>query len=291
MEQVTLGSTGIRLSRLGIGTGTAHPAGGCAQARMGEEELAGVLLHAFDQGVTFWDTAMQYGTYRHIGAALRQVPRGEVTLVTKFITTGHAETMREFHRSLRETGTEYFDVCLLHALRTREEFALTRGALDALLELKAQGKVRAVGFSCHGVGALGHGLDVPEMEAVWTRVNHAGLHMDPSRMGWYDRALAMPWLKKTANRLVPNPLRAVLRPDPHNERVSDDERRAVEELQGRYHAAGRGVVGMKVLGEGLLGGDPGRAIGYVKGLPFVDAMVIGMMTKDEVSQNVRLVEG
>lgn len=83
MEKVKLGRTSIKVSKLGFGTGTAHPSGCCSQALMDKKEMAALLLYAFEHGVNFWDTAFQYGTHRHIREALRHVRRQDVVIATK----------------------------------------------------------------------------------------------------------------------------------------------------------------------------------------------------------------
>jgi 1-deoxyxylulose-5-phosphate synthase len=61
-------------------------------------------------------------------------------------------------------------------------------------------------------------------------------------------------------------------------------------VMDRMHAADKGIYGMKVMGCGKLGDDPRRAVHYVLGLPCVDALVLGMMDRPQVDQNVALVE-
>ena len=121
---------------------------------MGVDELADLLLHAFQRGINLWDTEYQYGTYPHVGKALKQIRREDVVLVTKIISNTYEEAQRDLEDSLKAVGTDYFDVCLLHGLRTSEEFERRVGALEALVRLKDQGKVRSVGFSSHGMSAL-----------------------------------------------------------------------------------------------------------------------------------------
>lgn len=144
MKKVLLGGTEIEVSVPGIGTGTANPSGGCSQAFMDKEKLAALLLYAYEKGVNFWDTALQYKTYPHIRVALKGVKRDDIVLSTKLPTSGFKETLRDFNTSLKEVGTDYFDICLMHGLRTRTEFKRRTGALEALIKLKEAGKVRAM---------------------------------------------------------------------------------------------------------------------------------------------------
>lgn len=146
MRKVKLGKTGIEVSRLGIGTGTGLPSGHCAQALMDKNELSRLLLYALDCGINFWDTAFQYNTYPHIREALKQVSRKDVVLATKLTTADEKETIRDFNITLKDLSTDYIDVCLLHGVRTNTELQARYGALSAMVKLKEEGKVRAVGY-------------------------------------------------------------------------------------------------------------------------------------------------
>ena len=289
MKKVRLGNTGIEVSRLGIGTGTWHPSGHCSQALMDVDELAGLLLFALERGVNFWDTALQYGTYPHIRKALKRVGRSEVILTTKFTTSAEKNTIKDFEYSLKALDTDYFDVCLVHGVRTGSEFKKRFGALDAMLRLKDQGKVRAVGFSSHGVSALKYGLEIPEIDVVWARMNHAGLNMDASELGLYDRLASVPRLKEAVSKFLPEGVRSLFRPKVQSSCIKQEDRNAIEETLAGFQSRSKGVVGMKVLADGALRDDAKRAVEYVMGLDFMDAFIIGMLSREEISENCRTV--
>ncbi len=285
MERVRLGRTGIEVSKLGIGTGTAHPSGHCAQALMGREELARLLVYAFDNGIDFWDTAVQYETHSHIREALKQVKRSDVVIATKLITSHKKDTIRDFNISLKELNVDYVDVCLAHGVRTERELKKRFGALDTLLELKRQGKVRAVGLSSHGLSALKAVAKIDEIDLVWARINCAGLCMDTASLGIYDQLASVSWLKKSAKLLLPKRIISAVRSEPGSQRVSVNDRKEAEDTLGIIHAQSKGVVGMKVLAEGQLGNEARRAVEYVRELPFVDSFIVGMLNKDEIKEN------
>jgi aryl-alcohol dehydrogenase-like predicted oxidoreductase len=289
MERVRLGRRGIVVSRLGFGTGTAHPGGRISQALMEPAELAELLVYALERGVNFWDTALQYGTHRHVREALKRVRRSEVVITTKLITARRGETAAALHKALRELGTDYVDFCLVHGVRTKRELENRRGALEALQRLREEGKTRAVGLSSHGLSALKAAADEPELDAVWARINAAGLCMDACRLGLYDQVASVAWLKKVVKRVVPKRVRGAIRPGPDRDRLDGAARAAVEETLRSIHGGGKGVVGMKVLGEGALAGEARRSLEYVRNLPFVDALVVGMQTRQEVDDNCRTV--
>lgn len=250
MKTATLGRTGIRVSRLGIGTGTAHPSGHCRQALMDKKELAELLLFALEQGVNFWDTAFQYKTYPHIREALKKIERSDVVLATKLTASGEKEALRDFDYSLKEVDTDYFDICLLHAVRSTTEFRQKSGAFRALLRLRDQGRIRAVGLSSHGLSALKSVLELPGIDVVWARTNYAGLNMDSDDLGFYDRLASIPWVKRAGSIMLPKKLIALLRPTAETFRLSEANHTEVEDTLRMIHAQSRGIVGMKVLAEG-----------------------------------------
>lgn len=290
MRAVPLGRTGITVSRLGMGTGTAHPSGTCHQSLLSESALADLLLYAFERGITLWDTAVQYGTHSHIRRALDRVPRSQVTITTKLLASTAAEAENGLHRALRELGTDHVDVCLLHSIRSRRELNKSAAALARLCDLKAQGLTRAVGISCHGIDVLDAARALSEIEVVWARINYAGYHMDSSTPGLVDMLAAVPMLKKTLT-LIPKRIVAMLRPSAQAPPVSRADFQRVTALLERLHAAGKGVIGMKILGEGRLADEPARALQYAVDRPFLDGFIVGMLTREEIETNCRLMAG
>ena len=188
---------------------------------------------------------------------------------------------------MREIKTDYIDICLLHAVRTRGELKRCEGAIEKLVRLKEQGLVRAVGVSCHGISALEAARDCPDIEAVWCRINHAGLHMDRCP-GLVDRLAALPLLKKKA-KMLPAWCIARLRPG-DKPPIREEEHCRVTALLQQLHAAGKGMVGMKIMAQGRLAADPQSAIDYAAGRPFLDSFIIGMLSRSHIDVNCRALE-
>jgi predicted aldo/keto reductase-like oxidoreductase len=288
MRKVKLGKTGIEVSRLGIGTGTGLPSGHCAQALMDKNELSKLLLYALDCGINFWDTAFQYNTYPHIREALKQVSRKDVVLATKLTTANEEETIRDFNITLKDLSIDYVDVCLLHGVRTNTELQSRYGALSAMVKLKEEGKVRAVGLSSHGLSTLKAVLEMPEMDLVWGRINYAGINMDTDCLGIYDQMASIYWLKKCV-QLLPKRVKSLIRPKVNSQPIHEDARKEVADMLKDIHSQSKGIVGMKVLAEGVLRNDAEKAVRYVNSLPFVDSFIIGMLNKKEIDENCKIV--
>lgn len=178
MECVDFGHTGLRVSRLSIGTGTHGWGGRSDQTALGLDGLANLLRLAYDHGVNFWDAAGSYGSHPHVARALQGIPPDAVVVATKTTSRSREAVTRDVERFLRELGTDVLDIVLLHFVSQRDWPRRYAGAMQALSRAKEQGKVRAVGVSCHGLGALRAAADSDWVEVVLARINYAGVNMD-----------------------------------------------------------------------------------------------------------------
>src|SRR5262252_1222000 len=82
-DTVTLGKTGIKTSRLAMGTGTVGYAKHSNQTALGVGGLSALLLNGYDHGLRFFDTADAYGSHPHVAVALKQLPRDKISIMTK----------------------------------------------------------------------------------------------------------------------------------------------------------------------------------------------------------------
>ena len=181
-DRVTLGKTGLTVSRLALGTGTNGSGGSSAQTRgLGVAGVAGMLRQGYDHGVTFWDSADQYGSHPHLKAALQDgVPRDRVTILTKTHARTEAQMRADLDRFRRELGTDYLDICLLHCMTSAQWPEEYKGAMNVLSEAREKGIVKALGTSCHDFGALQAAAASDWVEVDLARVNPAGVVMDAS---------------------------------------------------------------------------------------------------------------
>jgi predicted aldo/keto reductase-like oxidoreductase len=286
MKKIILGKTVIEVSYLGIGTGTTdYAVARTKQSMLDEKELADLLLRGFELGITHWDTATGYDTYRHIALALKNVQRSSVVITTKITSITARAAESDILTSCQELGTDYIDICLLHGVRNAADFKRRRRVLDAVLKLKQRGIIRAVGLSAHGIEALEEASSTGDIDVVWARMNHAGLHMDTREFGFYDRISSIGLLKKIA-KFLPTKAVDLVRPDHETPVPASSQNRAeIAALLERLHRDGKGIVGMKVMGEGHLGMNPEKAIQYLVGLPYVDAIIVGMLDEQELHKN------
>jgi aryl-alcohol dehydrogenase-like predicted oxidoreductase len=178
-DVVTLGRTGIRVSRLFQGTGTNGINGASNQTRgLGLDGLADLLRAGVDNGVTVWDLADQYGTHPHAKRALSTVPRDKVVILTKTHARTEAEMRADLDRFRKEIGTDRIDIVLLHCMLSADWPREREGAMAVLAEAKAKGVVRAHGVSCHDFGALKAAAASDWVDVDLARLNPAGANMD-----------------------------------------------------------------------------------------------------------------
>ena len=111
-DTVMLGKTGIRTSRLAMGTGTFGFGGSSNQRRNGG--LVRLLRTGYDRGLTFFDTADSYGSHPEIAEAVSRLPREKVIIMTKCDSRDPSQAKDDIDRYRRELKTEYIDILLMH---------------------------------------------------------------------------------------------------------------------------------------------------------------------------------
>lgn len=176
---VTLGNTGIKVSRLAMGTGTHGVNRSSNQTReLGIKGLADLLFQAYEQGINFWDSADQYGTHPHLKEVLKRVPREKVVILTKTRATTADEMKADLDRFRKEIGTDYIDIILLHLMTSPNWPEHKQGAMEVLTEARENKIIGAHGVSCHTLGALEAAADSDWVQVDLARINPFGASMD-----------------------------------------------------------------------------------------------------------------
>ncbi len=188
--QVPLGKTGITMSRVGQGTGVHGGRRQSDQTRMGFEKLVSLFRHDYDRGVTFFDLADQYGSHVYFREALRSIPREKISILTKlqWRYDGDPETNSSqvkkvaaraaVERFRQELNTDYLDIVLVHCLVKPNWLDDFEPYMDVLSEAKEKKQIRAVGVSCHNLGAMKTAASCPWVDVVLARINPQGTKMD-----------------------------------------------------------------------------------------------------------------
>lgn len=246
---VRLGQTDLKFTRVCMGTGSHGFQRSSNQTRKGREPFQKLLRAAYDRGIRTYDLADLYGSHTYVPPAFAGLPRDSYSLISKIWWAGggipdpdRPDADVVVARFLQELKTDYIDLLLLHCVTESSWPDQLRKQMDLLSKLKAQGKIRALGVSCHSIEALEAAAAEAWVESVHTRINPYGMSMDGS-----------------PSEVVP-----VLK---------------------RLHAAGKGVIGMKIIGEGRLRNDDQRrdeSVKYVLGLGCVHILNVGFESLTEV---------
>ena len=179
-EIVTLGRTGIKTTRLAQGTGFNGGARTSEHARLGTKAFTKLIRHSLDRGIRFIDAADLYGIHPYVRRALDGVPRDKYILQSKIwpreefwnMPSGGAKA--EVDRFRKEMNTEVLDICLIHCMTDTKWPNTYERIRDELDEMKQKGAVRAVGVSCHDLGALKVAATHPWTDVVLARINNVG---------------------------------------------------------------------------------------------------------------------
>lgn len=244
LPQRVLGRTGARVSLLAFGCGSRF------LMYQDEDEATRILNHVIDSGITYLDTAMDYGnglSESRVGNVMKS-RRKDVWLATKVSQNARTRdlVMRAVEQSLKRLQTDHVDLLHLHSLTDANDLARIEakdGAIKALYELREQKVARAIGMTSHTDGAvMAQAIEHNDLDCVQ-------MAMNPARALKFEE-LALPAAKKK----------------------------------------NLGVILMKVTAQEKLLSGPGQAdinslIRYALSLP-VSAAVIGMPKKEFIDQNI-----
>ena len=247
----TLGNTGLQCSYLGIGTGVRGSAPGITDLKLNltGNQFIGLLEHAYQQGITYFDLADRYGSHIYMREAMkRSIPREKVLLLSKIWSREPEQVRKDIDRIRTELNTDCIDVLLMHCLRGGEDNwpETLKPTMDVFSEAKEKGWIKACGVSCHNMKAFELIPEVEWVDVVLARINPFGVRMD----GPPDQVV--PVLEK-------------------------------------IREAGKGVLGMKILGEG----DPkvvekmDQSLRFAAELGSIDAMTIGFMNEAEMDEVIQ----
>jgi len=175
-DMVTLGRSGVKVTRLALGTGTIS---GQVQRDLGQDGFTRLVRHAYDRGIRFFETSESYGEmHRMLGIALKGIPRDSYQLMSKVTTRDGVDPQQKFDELRRLANTEYFDIMLLHWQHTATWPSDTVRWQDAILENQSRKVVLTHGASVHGLPALRRVPGNNWLQVAMIRMNHTGKSMD-----------------------------------------------------------------------------------------------------------------
>lgn len=143
MEKIRLGRTNIKVNKNGFG---ALPV-----QRVSVEEAKVILRKAYENGIQFFDSARAYSdSEEKIGLALSDV-RENIFISTKTMATTVEEFWKDLEMSLKMLKTDYIDIYQFHNPSFCPKPNDGTGLYEAMLEAKAQGKIKFIGLTNHGI--------------------------------------------------------------------------------------------------------------------------------------------
>lgn len=252
-DLVTLGNSGVKVTRLAFGTGTL---GGRVQRELGQEQFTRLVRHAYDRGVRFFETAESYnGMPEMLGIALKGIPRDNYQLMTKYTFKGDETSQVKIDRFRKQLNSEYFDVLLLHCVRNPTWPEDLRRLQDDFSEAKHKKIILSKGASVHGLPALRQFPGRRWLDVAMIRMNHRGSHMDTPQ---------------TTDVKEPGNVEEV-----------------VSHVQ-KVRSQGTGVISMKLVGEGSFttAEDRQAAVNFAFSIAGVHAVTIGYKNTAEIDEAI-----
>src|SRR5690242_4527463 len=249
-DQVTLGKTGIKLSRLGIGTGSNN---GHVQAADGKAAFVDLIQYAYDCGITYIDTAQAYATFGMIGDAIKGLPREKLFIQSK--VDGRPQDVLgviDYHH--KTLNTDYVDSQLVHCMTHGDWTDAWKRVMEAFDQAQEKKWIRAKGVSCHSLPALLAAVASASNEVHLVRVNPQRVYTDQEPNSWGGGGNIAAVMKQI--KLL--------------------------------HEKGRGVIGMKICGNGTFTrpADREKSIRYAMACRDIDAVVIGFKNRAEIDEGI-----
>lgn len=249
-QKVKLGNSGIETTLLGMGTGVHATNRTSFLTKQDKHKSIDLLQHAYDTGMRYFDMADTYGTHQLLAAALPKMDRKELTLTTKIWTQGGGIPEKE--RPNADIVVDRFrkelntDYIDIVQIHCMVDEDWTE-TLKPQMEILENLKAKGI-IRAHGVSV--HSLDAMK------------------------DALQSPWVDVIHVRINPYGI-AMDKPNPAE---------VVEVIQ-QLHQSGKGVIGMKLIGDGKLRNDSEKidnSLRFVLGLGSVDMIIVGFEEKAQI---------
>jgi 1-deoxyxylulose-5-phosphate synthase len=250
-DLVTLGRSGVKVTRLAFGTGTFS---GEVQRSLGQDGFTRLVRYAYDHGIGFFETAEGYREmHRMLGVALKGIPRESYQLMSKVTTRDGEDPQQKFDELRTLANTDYFDVMLLHWQHTSTWPSDSLRWQDAILEAQSKKVVISHGASVHGLPALRRVPGNKWLDVAMIRMNHKGKSMDAE--DYATQGLGN----------VPE---------------------VVEHVK-EVHQEGMGVISMKLVGEGTFNReDRQKAMRFAFRDAGVDCVTVGYKNTAEIDEAI-----
>jgi 1-deoxyxylulose-5-phosphate synthase len=252
-DWVTLGKSGVKVTRLALGTGTIS---GQTQRDLGQDGFTRLVRHAYDSGIRFFETSETYGDmHRMLGVALKGIPRDSYRLMSKVTTRTGVDPQAKIDELRKLANTDYFDIMLMHYQHVASWPTDTARWQDGILEAKSKKVIVGHGASVHGLPALRQFPGNKWLEIAMIRMNHKGTKMDA---------------------------------EDFNTNGAGNVPEVVAHVK-EVHSQGMGVISMKLIGEGAFTTREDRqaAMKFAFNNAGVDCVTVGYKNTAEVDEAIQ----
>lgn len=249
LQTITLGKTGIKTTLLGMGTGFTGFNRSSNITRSGIAES--LIRDSYDKGIRFFDCADSYGTHPYTAKALKDVPREKYTLSTKIWVSsgGIPETERPDANIVVDRFRKELNTDYLDIVQIHC-MTSAQWTDEQKRQMDILDNLKAKGIiRAHGVSV--HSLAAMEAAAAsnWVDVIHVRINPFGAAMDSRDPSQVVPVIEK-------------------------------------IHKSGKGVIGMKLIGNGNFRNDSekiNQSLKYVLGLGIVDMIIVGFEHPDQIN--------
>jgi predicted aldo/keto reductase-like oxidoreductase len=249
-QMAPLGKTGLRVSLIGAGTGMRGGNRESNQTRLGKEKFEALIRYAYDRGVRFFDCADLYGTHAHVANALKGISRDKYVICTKMwvLPGGLPERERPDANILIDRFRKELDTDYI-------DLVLIHCMMDANWCERQKRQ-----------------MDIMEelKEKKIIRAHGASIHS----LNALKACVGSPWVECVNARI-----------NAFGDAMDNKDPEVVAPVLKQIRGAGKGLVGMKLIGEGRYRNDPQKrdeSIRYVLGLGCVDTMIVGFEKPEEI---------
>lgn len=249
IDRVKLGKTGLVVPRLALGTGTHGGKQSSDMTRMGIQNWLKIARHAHERGITFYDAADLYGSHQNVKEILKEVPREKATLLSKIWTRPEDWNKDAPMKTIDRFRKETGSDYLDILLLHCMTNSKWQEEKKPYIEAMSEAKQKGI---VKTVGVSCHNFEALKLAAD-----------DP----WVDVILARINPEGVIMDASPDEVMAVLK---------------------KAHDSGKGIIGMKIFGEGKLTEESQRekSLKYVIGSKNIDCMTIGITSVEQVDDAV-----
>lgn len=250
-QKIKLGNSGIETTLIGMGTGVHATNRTCYLTKQERHKSIDLLQHAYHTGIRYFDLADTYGTHGLLAEAMSDMNRDELTLTSKI-----------WYRSggIPETERPDANVVIDRFRKELKTDYLDLVQIHCMVDENWTETMKPQMDILENLKAKGiiraHGVSVHSLQAMKDAVNSSWVDVLHARINPYGIAMDKP------------------------------EPQEVVEVIQQLHDAGKGIIGMKLIGNGKLRNDSKKidnSLNFVLGLGCVDMMIIGFENKNQIN--------